>query len=69
MGPFAQNAFAIEANITLAGLVNAGEHVEDRGFAGPVGSDQADDFSRVDGKAQFGQGHKAAESYRDVVQF
>ena len=69
MGPSAQDTLLLEADITTAGFVNARQHVEYRCFAGTVGADQADDFTGVDGKTQFGQGDQSTESYRYVVQF
>jgi hypothetical protein len=45
VGPLAQNALAFEADIAAAGLVDAGEHIEHRGFTGTVGADQADDLT------------------------
>ena len=68
MGASAQNTFALKADVAAAGFVDTGQYVEYRGFTGAVGSDQAHDLTVADVKAQLGQSHQPAESYRDVVQ-
>jgi hypothetical protein len=45
VGRFSQNAFAFEAYIPAAGLVDTGEHIEHRGLAGTVGADEAHDLT------------------------
>jgi hypothetical protein len=47
VGRFAQNALAFETDIPAAGLVDTGEHIEHRGFAGTVGADETRRSHRV----------------------
>jgi hypothetical protein len=42
VGPQAIQALAGESNLALVGRIDAGNQVEGRGLAGPVGADQAD---------------------------
>src|SRR5450759_4454845 len=51
----------------LARLVDAGDHIEKRGLARAVGSDQAEDLAFVHGQAQLVQRHQAAEAHGQTV--
>ena len=55
-GSQAGDALAGEADVAVGRLVDAGDHVEDRGLAGAVGADHADDLALVDAEVELGQG-------------
>src|SRR5690606_11682971 len=48
-------------------LIEAGEHVEERGLAGTVGTDQAVDVALADAEAHVRQGLQTTESFADAV--
>ena len=52
MGTLPQDRFAVKQHISRSNPIHPGEHVENRGLAGPVGTDQTEDFTIGQLKAQ-----------------
>ncbi len=59
---------AVEGNGSLGGLVNAGNEIEDGGFAGAVGADEAAEFVFADGEIDGVDSGEAAEADRGFVE-
>src|SRR5215213_5412660 len=57
---------AADLDLPLGRLVHAGEHVEDRGLAGAVRADQADQLVRSDGQVEIRHRGQAAEADGDA---
>ena len=57
---------AVEVDLAFAAAVEPREAVEQRGLAGAVGPDQADDLAAVHGERDLVQGRDAAEANRHV---
>ena len=47
------NVLAIQFNPTLCGGIDSGDDIEQRGFSGSVGSDDADNLARFDVEVDF----------------
>src|SRR5262249_50059138 len=62
----AGDGFSLEQNIAAGGAIDAGNEIECRGFASAVGADQADQFTFIKFKAEFGQSRQAAESNGEI---
>ena len=62
-----QDALALEQDIALAGLIEPGEAIEERGLAGAVRSDQAEDLALVHVERHAVQRDDAAEHDADVA--
>ena len=60
---------AVDQNVALVGLIDAVQHLEQRGLAGAVLADEADDLALVDGEADIVQRLHAGEGFRDVADF
>ena len=45
-------SLAVEAHAAAVGRMHAGDHIDERGLAGAVRADQADDLARLDRKAR-----------------
>ena len=58
---------AVEADISLDGLVDPGDDVERTGLARPVWSDQGEDLSPADAEIETGHGDHPAEAHGDAV--
>ena len=65
VGPQVGHVLAADADVARGRRVEAGHAVEERGLAGAVGADEADDLVLVDGEADVLQGLQAAEADRD----
>ncbi len=61
VGLFADHRLAVEVDCALGGLVDAGEQVEDGGFAGAVRADQADELVLADFRVEVGDRLEPAE--------
>jgi hypothetical protein len=48
-------------SFSAARVDEAGNQIEDRGLSGPVGTDESEEFSRIYGQIQVGDGHQTAE--------
>ena len=59
----------VEHHTSLIGGVNACDDVEERGLAGTVGTDQADDFVRRDGEIEPVERDHAAEALHQAAGF
>ena len=59
---------ALEQDVALVGLVDAGDQVEERRLAGAVRADHADDLALVDVQVELGDDLQAAERERDAAQ-
>ena len=59
----------VEGDDPFGGFIHPGEHVESRGLAGPVGTDQTDQFPLVDLHGQVGHGAQAAKDHGCVIHF
>jgi hypothetical protein len=57
------NISVVKVDMATGGSENTGKQVEYGGLAGPVGSDQADQFPLMDLDAVICQGGDAAESF------
>src|SRR6266404_6123891 len=64
LGPGARDVGAVEGDAPLVGMHVAGDAVEERGLAGAVGTDEADDLARLDGERDLLVGEQAAEALR-----
>ena len=58
---------AAVADLARGRDVEAGEAVEERGLAGAVGADQADDLAVVDGEVDVADGGETAEAHGDAA--
>ncbi len=58
---------AVHENLAGIALVGAGQHLDQRGFAGAVVAEQADDFAGIEINAGVIDGLDAAEGNRDVA--
>jgi hypothetical protein len=67
VGPLTHEVHAVEVDGALLRPVDGGEAVEDRGLAGPVGPDDAEQLARVDVEAHAGEGGDAAEAQCEVA--
>ena len=56
-----------DGNVALGGTIDTGEDVEDGGFAGAVGADEADEFAGEELEIEGIDGFKAAELHGDVL--
>jgi hypothetical protein len=56
--------FAVEFEASCVRLIQAGDHVEHRGFASTIGPDQPIDLSTHDAQVHIVQGLQAAEAFR-----
>ena len=63
IGSQAGNFSVVEVNMATGGSEDTGKQVEYGGLAGPVGPDQADQFTLADLDAVIRQGGDAAESF------
>ena len=68
-GVLAGDVLAVEDDVALGRLVDAGEHVKHGGLAGAVGADQTIEVAFLDGKVQLSNGLQAAESNTQVAYF
>jgi hypothetical protein len=63
IGSQAGDISVVEGDMATGGSEDTGKQVEYGGLAGPVGSDQADQFTLMDLDAVICQGRDAAESF------
>ena len=56
---------AIDVNRPRVRAVDAGQHLHQRRFAGPVLADQRDDLAAIDVEVNLGQSHHAGKSFGD----
>jgi hypothetical protein len=64
----ADDRFALEEDLALVGLVDAGDEVEERRLAGPVRADHADDLVLADEEVEVRDHLEATERLRDALQ-
>jgi hypothetical protein len=64
--PQAENVTPLERDGAPVGLPKAGDRVEERGFAGAIRADEADDFAFVDVAAHAVHGRQPAERNGDI---
>ncbi len=57
----AEHRLAVEVDVALRRRVQTGEHVEERGLAGAVGTDEGDDRAERDVEVDVVDGGEAAE--------
>jgi len=69
VGPQPRDLPSVEAHAAGVGPVDAGDHVEDRGLAGAVGSDQGVDGTGRHVEGDVVHGAQAAEALADPVEF
>ena len=69
IGPQFDQGPAVEVDLALVGLIDAGQGIEEGGFAGAVGSDDADDPAGLQLKIDPVDGGQAAERFDDVDGF
>ena len=58
-----------ESDLAIAGLIDAGNHVEDRRFPRSVRADEADQLTLGNPQAHLADGGQPAEADRHVVEF
>src|SRR5262249_49355900 len=63
----AEDAPALEQNVALARRIEAAEAVEERGLAGAVRADQAEELATTDRERHAIERHDAAEAHADVA--
>ena len=69
VGLFADDAVLIEKNFPFGRLIDAGDEIENGGFAGAVGTDEADEFTFADLEIQGRDGSEAAEADGAATEF
>ncbi len=69
VGPHAEDAFALPANVSLLRLVEAAEAVEDRSLAGTVGPNDGEELTVPHEEAHVVDCLKAGKGQRDVIDF
>src|SRR5664279_353106 len=62
-----QDALSLQQDVTFAGLIEPGEAIEQRGLAGAVGPDQAENLALMHVEGHAVQGDDAAEHDADVA--
>ena len=60
------NLFAVEEHLAVIGLVDAGEHLDQGGFAGAVFAQQCHHLTLADGDAYVIQGPDTGEAFADA---
>src|SRR5207253_3070266 len=58
----AEDVMSVERDVSGVGVVEPGDHVEERGLPRSVRTDDADDLALLDVQVQLGQGGQAAEA-------
>src|SRR5919204_2769701 len=68
VGPLARDVMAVEMHMARRGRMHAGDQVDQRGLAGAVRPNEADDLALVDVEADVVDGLEPAEPARDAIQ-
>ena len=63
IGPQAGDILVVKADPASGGFEDSGQKIKNRGFAGPIRSDQADEFTPLDLDAVIRQGGDTAEPF------
>ena len=63
------DAAAIEVNVALGWLIDARDHVEGRGLARPIGTDETDQLAGLHFEIEFRHSRESAKADGGVIEF